>query len=211
MKKDGILEYIAIAVFIALAVVAGGGLDASQDASVKKAVLLADDEPVAQAHVGEQLTLKLDDQNSGVDATGYSKYGEQNVMFTPSGGEFTFPEGDFTKGKITGIVDMTFILHATDTLVEHIQEESFFHTDEHPESTFESTAIKKTDDGYQIEGYLTIKGIKKKIGLPSQIEETDETITVISETGIGISWWELKYGSIKEDVTLNIKLIFNKA
>lgn len=231
MNKDGIKEYVGIGLFVLLAIIAGGGLEGKPPEDLQMVDVI--DEPTtkhndhADAHgddhaeekntqkptepSGPTLTYALDDLETAIDATGYSKWGEQTVIFNPTSGSFAFPEGSYEGGKITGIIDMELLIHDKQLLVDHIQEPKFFNTAEYPESTFESLRIEKEADGYKITGNLTIKGNTKTIAFVAEIEEDDNTVTVTSRNiGLKTTYWDLKYPNVKEDVKLDISLVFKK-
>lgn len=46
---------------------------------------------------------------------------------------------------------------------EHLRTNDFFDAPEHPEITFTSTAVRRSDDGFEVEGDLTIKGTTKPV------------------------------------------------
>jgi polyisoprenoid-binding protein YceI len=58
----------------------------------------------------------------------------------------------------------------------HLRSADFFHAEEHPEITFESTAIRQLDeDTFEIEGDFTIHGVTRTLTLEATLEgsETD--------------------------------------
>jgi polyisoprenoid-binding protein YceI len=49
----------------------------------------------------------------------------------------------------------------------HLRSEDFFHAEKHPQITFVSSKIvKKSDDDFDVQGTLTIRGVSKDITLP---------------------------------------------
>jgi polyisoprenoid-binding protein YceI len=230
MNKDGIVEYAGIGLFILLAIVAGGGIGGKLPEDLQMARVIEEEpatkasghEPEASAAVTdatpetaepavEMATYELSIDDTAIDATGYSLWGEQMVIFDPAGGTFAYPEGDFEKGKLQGTVNMDLMIHESQLLIDHIGEESFFNIEEFPEASFESSSIKKMGAGYEIIGKLTVKGKAKSIALAAEITEDDDTITISSKnTGISAAWWDLKYKGVKDKILLNIELVFNK-
>ena len=80
-----------------------------------------------------------------------------------SKGALTFEDDLLTGGTFT--VDMNSIV-CTDLsgksgarLVGHLKSDDFFGVDEHPEATLVITNAEKTDDGYNVKGDFTIRGI----------------------------------------------------
>jgi polyisoprenoid-binding protein YceI len=52
----------------------------------------------------------------------------------------------------------------------HIQAEDFLHSEEFPEITFASTAVRPSEDGFAVEGELTIRGVTRPVTLDLEIE-----------------------------------------
>ncbi len=48
----------------------------------------------------------------------------------------------------------------------HLLKEDYFYVEKYPEITFETTAIRKTNAGYEASGKLKIRGIEKKVTFP---------------------------------------------
>ena len=53
----------------------------------------------------------------------------------------------------------------------HLLKAKYFNVEEYPEITFNSTDILKVDEGYELTGDLTIKGITKSIKFDFKLEE----------------------------------------
>ena len=59
---------------------------------------------------------------------------------------------------------------ANDRRDQHLRSEDFFWADQHPEITFESTAIKPAgEDAYAVTGTLTMRGVAKTVTLPVKL------------------------------------------
>jgi polyisoprenoid-binding protein YceI len=62
---------------------------------------------------------------------------------------------------VSATVDMASVDTNQPDRDAHLRGTDFFSTDAHPEMTFVSTAIREGDDGYRLEGDLTINGITR--------------------------------------------------
>jgi polyisoprenoid-binding protein YceI len=78
-----------------------------------------------------------------------------------SGAIVTAP--DFTDSTVTATVDATSIDTGNDQRDGHIRSADFFEVETHPTWAFRSTAIRPDDDGYALEGELTIKGVTRPV------------------------------------------------
>jgi polyisoprenoid-binding protein YceI len=57
---------------------------------------------------------------------------------------------------------------------DHLRSPDFFHVDEHPQLTFESTSIEQIDDEtYEIKGNLTMHGVTREITLRAELTGND--------------------------------------
>ena len=76
---------------------------------------------------------------------------------------------------------------------KHLQSGDFFDAGTFPEIKFESSKFSKTDDGYLVTGFLTIRDVKKEVEIPFMI--------------LGISEHPMKKGklitAIQGEITLN--------
>lgn len=52
---------------------------------------------------------------------------------------------------------------------EHVRSPDFFATDAHPAMTYRSTAVIATDDGWTVEGELSLKGITRSVPLAVEL------------------------------------------
>lgn len=71
-------------------------------------------------------------------------------------------------------VEFTIKTSSIDTANErrdnHLRSEEFFHVDEHPEMTFQSTRVDKASaDTYNVTGRFTLHGVQKSITIPVEV------------------------------------------
>jgi polyisoprenoid-binding protein YceI len=94
-------------------------------------------------------------------------------------GHFTDFDGTFEvlddgSAKISATVKAASIDTNEPQRDEHLRSPDFFNADEHPEITFESTAITpSSDDTFQITGDLAINGVTREIVLDAEVTGND--------------------------------------
>jgi len=118
-----------------------------------------------------------------IDATHTNvEFAVKHMMITTVKGRFSDVKGAVTipeSGEPT--VDVTIAAASIDTRVEardtHLRSADFFDVEQFPELRFVSAKVRRTDDGYQLVGDLTIRGVTKPV-----------TLTV-AEEGAGTDPW----------------------
>jgi polyisoprenoid-binding protein YceI len=95
-------------------------------------------------------------------------------------GEFQDFEGtleigeDLSSAKAYGKVKVGSVNTNETQRDDHLRSPDFFHAEEHPELTFESTRIEAIDDEtFRITGKLTIHGVTGEIVLHAEVQGTD--------------------------------------
>ncbi|MDX1389869.1 MAG: YceI family protein, partial [Acidobacteriota bacterium] len=86
-------------------------------------------------------------------------------------GSFTSFSGTITAGETPAdsSVDVTIEAASIDTGVEdrdeHLRSPDFLEVEEYPTLSFESTAVRETDSGLEVDGDLTIRDVTKPVTL----------------------------------------------
>jgi polyisoprenoid-binding protein YceI len=83
--------------------------------------------------------------------------------------ELTFDESDMTKSTVRADIKTASINTDNKNRDDHLRSADFFDVEKHPEITFKSTGIEKTEDGYIMHGELTMHGITKEIAVPFEL------------------------------------------
>jgi polyisoprenoid-binding protein YceI len=89
-----------------------------------------------------------------------------NVLgeFTSITGVLERHENDVTKSKIRASIDASTINTREPQRDAHLKSADFFHVENHPDLTFNSTSISKNADGeLKVSGHLTIRGVTRNV------------------------------------------------
>ena len=93
----------------------------------------------------------------------------RHMMVSKIRGRFDKFEGSFVTAEdpkastVTAEVDLESINTAQEQRDAHIRSADFFEVEKYPTMTFASTAIKAGEEGYILEGDLTLKGVTKAV------------------------------------------------
>ena len=83
-------------------------------------------------------------------------------------GTFVTAEDPF-KSSISATIDVTSINTNQEQRDAHIRSADFFEVEKYPEMTFASTGIKAGEDGFVLEGDLTIKDVTKAVAFKLEV------------------------------------------
>lgn len=130
------------------------------------------------------------------------KTGERFGKVTLESAEASVNEGALVGGKF--VLDLTALTVENfgddtvqnDKLRGHLTSGDFFLTDSFPTATFEITSVDTTSGDYNsvVTGNLTIKGVSKSISFNSNVEITEDALSISSETfEVNREDWGLTY------------------
>jgi polyisoprenoid-binding protein YceI len=89
--------------------------------------------------------------------------------FTKFSGEIVTAQ-DALDSSVTAEIDLASIETGAEQRDGHLRSPDFFDTEKHPVMTFRSTGIRQDgDDGYIVDGELTLKGVTRSIPLRLEI------------------------------------------
>ena len=126
---------------------------------------------------------------------------------------------DFSDADISFEAEVSSINTRNDQRDEHLKSADFFDVANHPKLTFKSTGLKKvSDNAYELEGDLSLKGITKNLKLDvefngvvidpwGQVKAGFEMNGIIKRADYGLLWnAQSEDGSVvlSEDVRLQI-------
>jgi polyisoprenoid-binding protein YceI len=99
----------------------------------------------------------------------------RHMMVSKVRGRFDKFEGTIVTGEdplsstVTASVDLTSINTGQEQRDAHIRSADFFEVEKYPAMTFASTAIKAGEEGFILEGDLTLKGVTKSVAFNLEV------------------------------------------
>lgn len=169
-----------------------------------------------------QTTYKIDPYHSEAD------FGIKHMAITTVHGSFrgvtgtvVFDEAHPEKSSVDATIDVNTVSTGVDARDKHLKSPDFFDTAKFPTMTYKSTGVKKTGDGYDVYGNLTLHGVTKPVTLkletPGKEQSMDgKTIkrgftatTTIKRQDFGLTWnGTLKSGdsALGDDVKIELDI-----
>ncbi|MUU78095.1 YceI family protein [Winogradskyella endarachnes] len=174
-------------------------------------------------------TYTVNTTDSNIEWKGFKPTGSHTGTIAVKEGNLSINDGIIESGKF--VIDMNSIVvtdipaeeEGNGKLVGHLKNADFFNVEAHPTATFEVTGVKTTEGKTMLSGNLTIKEKTNNISFPITVTETDNNVTLISETfTIDRSKWNIEYGSksffdnlgdkfINDDMEIKVSLTATKA
>ena len=113
-----------------------------------------------------------------------------------------YTDQDLTQSKARFVIQSKSIDTGIEDRDSHLRSKDFFEVETYPEIVFESTTIRESGEGYELEGDLTMHGITKHVIIPFEVTKLGETQVAVSikwllnrkDYGIGSNF---KHTSIK--------------
>lgn len=167
------------------------------------------DKKVVEINIDESMTKWV----------GYKVTGQHEGTISFDQGQLIFEGNKLVGGKF--VMDMTTI-NTTDIegsykkkLDNHLKSADFFGVDQHKKALLEFTSVKKTANGYAVDGNLTIKGIQNPVSFDMSVTGN----TASANLKIDRTKFDIKYGSasffddlkdraIYDEFDLTVKLSF---
>lgn len=149
-------------------------------------------EPVGTKYV-------FDTSVSSITFTGSKVTGTHTGGWSEYEGYVIVPGGDFTKAKVNVTIDMTSTFSDDADLTEKLKGPDFFDIEQFPESTFKSTSIVETTDGYNVSGNLTLHGVTKNLTFPVYVDLSDDQLIAESEFSFNRKDFDIVYDGLADD------------
>jgi polyisoprenoid-binding protein YceI len=152
----------------------------------------------------------------------------RHMMVSKVRGRFDKFEGTIVTAEdplastVTASVDLDSINTGQEQRDAHIRSADFFEVEKYPEMTFVSTAIKAAEEGFILEGDLTLKGITKTVAFNLEVNGIGPDayggtrIGFSAETQIGRSQFGVNFNgpipgvpggvAVSENVTINLEV-----
>ncbi len=90
---------------------------------------------------------------------------------------------------------------------EHLLESDYFNIKKYPEIVFESNAIEKiTASKYLLKGFITIKGIRKRIETTLNVTTSKTTVTFLTDFSLNRRDFDVGGSSFVLSKEVNIKM-----
>jgi polyisoprenoid-binding protein YceI len=152
----------------------------------------------------------------------------RHMMVSKVRGRFDKFEGTIVTGAdplestVTASVDLSTINTGQEQRDAHIRSADFFEVEKYPAMTFTSTAVKPGEEGFILEGDLTIKGVTKAVAFNLEVSGFGpdayggtragfSATTVINRMDFGVSFNGPIPGvpggvAVSENVTINLEI-----
>jgi len=152
----------------------------------------------------------------------------RHMMVSKVRGRFDKFEGTFTTAEnplestVTASVDLSTINTGQEQRDAHIRSADFFEVEKYPTMTFASTAVKAGEEGFILEGDLTIKGVTQAVAFNLEVSGFGpdayggtragfSATTVINRMDYGVSFNGPIPGvpggvAVSEKVTINLEI-----
>ena len=164
-------------------------------------------------------------------AHSHAQFKVRHMMISNVKGEFTKLSGtvlidstDVTRSSVDVTIDATSISTRDPQRDGHLKSPDFFDVEHYPTITFKATKITRTDDGLELTGNLTIRGITKPVTFEvdgptpetkdpwGNIRRGVEATTSVDRKDFGLAWnATLETGGVmvgdKVTITVDAELI----
>jgi polyisoprenoid-binding protein YceI len=146
-------------------------------------------------------TYSVDSSASKITYVGKKVTGEHSGTLTLKSGSLTFKGDTISAGEFVADMNSLTSTDITDKeynakYVSHMKSPDFFNTEKHPESKLVIKSSKKTKNGLEVSGDLTMLGETKPVSfVVTDLKKTDAGVTGKSNLTLNRTQWGLKYGS----------------
>lgn len=144
---------------------------------------------------------KIDPAHSAVE------FGIKHMAISTVHGRFGIADGtvhlddkDISKSSVAATIDVASVDTGNAQRDGHLKSPDFFDTAKFPTATFKSTSVRKSGDGYDVAGDLTLHGITKpvtlhmdppskdQIGMDKKPHRGFSATTLIHRQDFGLTW-----------------------
>lgn len=217
MKKSMITLFTVTALMVSL----NSCKDKAKEANTSEAEAVAVTEAESQKYIADVAA-------STIEWKGFKPTGSHNGTILIENGVLNLKDGKLNSGTFLIKMNLIKVLDIPEEdegnakLVGHLKNADFFDVENHPTAAFEITGVTETEGKMMLSGNLTLKETKNNVTFPVTITNTDNTVTLTSETfTIDRSKWNVKYGSksffdnlgdkfINDDIEIKINVTANK-
>jgi len=158
--------------------------------------------------------------------TGTKIGGEHTGTIEAESGSFSLEEGEVEGSIMINMATITCCEAPEDeipSLVDHLESDDFFSTDNFPTAEFTLAGLEMQEDGtYEVSGTLTIKDIENDVTFSGTFEEDGDGYRLVAEAELDRAKWDIRYGSesffddlgdsvIHDEFTLVMDVLFEEA
>ena len=163
----------------------------------------------------ETTNFNIVSANSNIDWTGRKVTGAHNGTIGIKEGYFILNDGKINGGNIVINTASIKILDVTDPdtnaqFAGHLASDDFFSIEKFPTARFEILSAKEISNGkYYLEGNLTIKDITHRTGFETEVESTNNALSLAGKLVIDRTKYDIKFRSGNFFKDLGDTLIYN--
>ncbi len=121
---------------------------------------------LAMASTPAAATWNIDTVHSVLTFKVRHLFSNSTGKFNQWSGTMEFDPADLEKGAADITIQAASISTANDDRDKHLRSPDFFDVEKFPTLTFKTTAVKKTKDGMELTGDLSIHGVTKSVTIP---------------------------------------------
>ena len=149
---------------------------------------------------GTTYTISAD---STIEFTGSKITGSHSGGFNTFTGSFQIENGAILATGTSFEIDMDSTWSDNQKLTGHLKSPDFFDVAAFPSSTFEATAIEKSEKGFNVTGNFNLHGVSKSITFPATINVTASGLTMNAEFFIKRNDFNIIYPGKPNDLIRN--------
>lgn len=142
-------------------------------------------------------------------------------QFSKVTGKVVYDDAKPTATTVEAAVDVSTVSTREEARDKHLKSPDFFDVEKYPAFTFKSTGVKKTDQGLDVTGELTIHGVTKPVvlhvsGVTNEIKDPFGMLrrgatatTVINRKDFGMTWNKSLDGGgvvVGDEVTITLDI-----
>jgi polyisoprenoid-binding protein YceI len=145
---------------------------------------------------------QIDPNHSSVEFKIRHFFSKVTGSFTDWSGAIEFDPENPRAGSVQVVIQTASIDTKNEQRDDHLRSDDFFDAENHPTLTFQSTEVRETEDGWEMVGDLTMRGVTQQVVIPFEFLGSGpdawggtragfEGETEVNRKDFGISWNKL--------------------
>ncbi len=147
--------------------------------------------------VDDKSEVKFTIKNFGLNSNGDLKGLTGTIKFDPQ---------NLAASSFNVSVDVNTINTGIESRDSHLKKEDYFDVARYPTISFVSTSITKTNNGYNISGRITIKGMERTISFPFTVENNGDALVFSGDFSLNRRDFNVGESSAVLNNTVNVTL-----